>query len=393
VDIHTQQFVGPEFQSASGVIGLKFGPDGSVLAGFTRANTIVLWDVGSGRQIGSPLIGGSGRIGSIALSPDGSVLASASANEDDVRLWDLASGFDVRRQSQLSNSLSFSPDGTMLAAGGTEPVVRLLELRTGAMVSLPSGSRWINCVAFTPDGKTLAAACDGGVLRFWDITAPEAPTELAPMRREQASVGIIVNGEPLLSLPPAPVRVVAFSSDGHTTATLTTGDVSLWEWPPGVVPAQRLLGRSGAASPATTLAFGPDGHPLATGHADGTVQLWDVASGHPLADSFAAHAAGVQGGVSSLAFSPDGKALATGSNDRTVRLWDLATRRAIGQPLVGHEHVVTVLRSVLMVRFWLRVVATETFGCGMWPRVRCWALRSQAWESPSRVWHSRATAR
>ena len=72
------------------------------------------------------------------------------------------------------------------------------------------------------------------------------------------------------------------------------------------------------------MAFSPDGHTLASGNADGTVRLWDVADpahprplGQPLTGASAA-------AVNSVAFSPDGHTLASGNDDGTVRLWDVA---------------------------------------------------------------------
>ena len=66
-------------------------------------------------------------------------------------------------------------------------------------------------------------------------------------------------------------------------------------------------------------AFSPDSKTLASASIDGTVKLWDVATGRRLA-SVGAH----EKGTWTLAFSPDGKMLATGGEDRMVKLWDVA---------------------------------------------------------------------
>jgi WD40 repeat protein len=86
--------------------------------------------------------------------------------------------------------------------------------------------------------------------------------------------------------------------------------------------ATHQLGRSltGHARPVMSVAFSPDGQTLATGSADHTVRLWDVATrrqiGHPLT--------GHTDAVTSVAFSPDGKTLATGEFDGIARLWDVS---------------------------------------------------------------------
>ena len=103
---------------------------------------------------------------------------------------------------------------------------------------------------------------------------------------------------------------------------------------PRAPPARHLTGDPGRA---TSVAFSPNGTTLAAGNADGTVRLWDMATGRQIGRPLT----GPADPVTSVTFSPDGTTLASASPDHTVRLWDLATSRPVGAPLTGHTGQVT----------------------------------------------------
>jgi WD40 repeat protein len=80
-----------------------------------------------------------------------------------------------------------------------------------------------------------------------------------------------------------------------------------------------------------SVADDPGGKILAAGRQDGSVQFWDLRSGHALGPPITAHV----GNVSSLAFSPNGRTMASSGADGTIRLWDVAHRALVGGPLGG----------------------------------------------------------
>ena len=131
----------------------------------------------------------------------------------------------------------------------------------------------------------------------------------------------------MLPADPSIVRAVAFSPGGRLLASADgDGTVRLWNLATGQPVGVPLRGTSDPNG-VRAVAFSPHGNLLASGDADGTVRLWNLARGHPAGATLRATRApwGVRGGVRGVAFSPDGKLLASADGDGTVRLWNPAT--------------------------------------------------------------------
>ena len=130
---------------------------------------------------------------------------------------------------------------------------------------------------------------------------------------------------------------LAFSPDGGTLASGSADDtIRLWD----VATGKGIAALRGHTSSVRSVAFSPDGKTLASASEDKTVRLWDAATGQNTA-VLREHTDFVR----SVAFSPDGKTLASASDDKTVRLWDVATRKSTATLNVEGSFAVSVAFS------------------------------------------------
>lgn len=329
---------------------VAFSSAAPLLAGRTGDAQVALWRLDQEQRV-AVLGGYGGPVDSVALSPDGTLLANDGFGNG-VRVVEATAGrilWEVHGHEYLFDSgvssLAFSPDGTVLAAGmmwlddtGTWGEVRLWEADTGKPVRtipVPPLGEWqdggVYSLAFSPDGALLAAGCDADTVRFWDTATGEV-VRIITATGGAGSVAFSPDGR-LLAGGDGDVRIwevatgrqlQAIAAHGYTVhqlafspsgAILVAADtLHLYAWD---VETGREVWRSGDP-PYTlySLALAPDGTVLAVGQADGTIWLWDTGSWQEVG-TVRAH----KDAVRALVFSPDGALLVSGSADGTVGLW------------------------------------------------------------------------
>ncbi|MFN8494724.1 MAG: BTAD domain-containing putative transcriptional regulator [Caldilineaceae bacterium] len=272
-----KQANGPDWtlQGARGPLyAVAISPDGRTIAGGGYDRTIYLWDIAS-RQLRQTCYGHTGSISTLVFHPNGQLLASG-AGDGAVRLWSLPQVEDDPRRATV---------GTMSA----QPVA-----------VLKADQDIVHDLAFSPDGRLLARGGTDRMLRLWDMTQSDYP-ELVEARK-------LVQDE-----SEEDIFAVAFSPDGSKVACSGNHLIHLLDLQNGATP----LHLHGHTHWIYAVAFSPDGTILASSSADCTICLWDVASG-----VLRAVLRGHRETVFKVAFTPDGAAVVSSSFDGTLKVWD-----------------------------------------------------------------------
>jgi WD40 repeat protein len=392
------------------IVSLAFSPDNQFLASGSFEK-IILWDISTGQKL-REFPGHAGINWCIAFSPDNRLLTSVSQSNT-IYLWEISTGIQsqylaiARRKPDLTGfpllnyvdvkSITFSPNGQLLAFGSSDDTVELWEIATDKQPQiLGEHTNSVRNVTFSPDGKLLGSGSWDKTVRFWDITTGTQQNSFEVGTNEVTSIAFSPDNQffaiarededkPLLlwnvmSGEKSPVFLedicvlsrIAFSPNNQVFAGTSYDSILLWNkttgkllkelsddtetiWSIAFSPDSQLLasgchdqtirlwnlatGQQLETFPVFTdevysVTFSPDGKVLASGSGDAIVQLWDVNTGQ-LIRVLEGHISR----VNSVAFSPDGKVLASGSWDETVRLWDVNTGQLI-QVLEGHTNTV-----------------------------------------------------
>jgi WD40 repeat protein len=348
---------------------LAFSPNGKLVATGSGGPVLRLFEAATGKEQARSS-GHRGPVSALVIAADGKTIVSKGA-DNTIRRWDAATGKELNHFTVPGGTtvVAFSPDAASVALGNIDNSIRVHETATGKEVYQAKGhANGIAAIAFSPDGKTMASRGSAdNAIRLYDAVKG---SDLKQITVQVENAAPNPGGGLVRAAFLGGNASLVFSPDGRTVAS-TVGGANAAQW--------QIIGAPGAGGPGnvihlwdvttgkvarkiglpqqrsvTSMAFSPDGRVLATENADGTISLWEVASGkermHLGKAGAAQPAAGrpalmIAGGgfgqfggaaATTLAFAPDGRTLVARSGDQSIRVWDVVAGKEIRQ-FKGHQ--------------------------------------------------------
>lgn len=261
---------------------------------------------------------------SVAASPDGALLASAST-DNIIRLWDRETGeasLALEGHAAEVTALEFLPGRALLVSASADQTIRFWNLDDGSLAGRVDTSSEINGLTLLANGTRMATAHADNFARYWVV--PDGPTQTLAEVAEEASV-----------LAVSPDR--QFFATANAAGLIRVVDVDC-----GQLLDVSWQAHDGAV---TAMSFSSAGTRLVSAGADGTVRLWDYTTGSPVvirptfdpaAEATAVAAAkpvasgpelstlrGTPGAVTAVSIRADGKEVTAGMSDGEVTVWNL----------------------------------------------------------------------
>ena len=258
------------------------------------------------------------KIDSISFSPDGKLLACGEnvteypSKPTSIHIWNVESNTKIKTLTLDVNSsriraVTFSPDGKCVL-GCTFGSAYILDVTSGNVKQklILERDGTIKCATYSPDGNYVVSGSTHGKGHIWDVKSGTTIRTLeVGYRTDLHSVAYSPDGKYVVS------GYGEYVSTGHEYRDNT---VRIWDVESGI--AIKTL--NGHTKEVSSVAYSPDGKYVVSGSSDGAVRIWDIVSGKEK------HKLDGKSGVNTVAYSPDGKYVVAGSGNK-INIWNTKT--------------------------------------------------------------------
>lgn len=280
---------------------IAWAPTGRLFALGLGSSEVVIVDGLTGNELRTVKI--QGGVASLAFSPNGKILAVGGADRQ-IRLVNTEKWVEqsaIKGHGHLVQSLSFTPDGQKLLSGSADGTVKLWEVGKREERILYCTKAYASNAAFSHDSKRLLTGSNDHNLRIWDTSNGDLLHTLNDHQQDENQ-----NIYPFF---------LSLSADGKKAATGGIGGIRIWD----ITAGKQLLKISFPLGYATTLS--PDGR-FVTSIGPWGIKVWDATTGREL-ESFGEYLKH----VNAMLFLPDNRTLVTAYDD--LIFWDTATQKEL----------------------------------------------------------------
>ncbi|MGE3807446.1 MAG: HlyD family efflux transporter periplasmic adaptor subunit [Gemmataceae bacterium] len=324
--------------------------DSKLILSASEDGSLRIWERGNRHE--QRILWHDSPVRALACTPQGArrSLCVTGSSDGKVRLWNLDAQGDkpelvcAQQHKGSVTALAFSPEGNWFASAGEDREIHLFDAATGELkYRLPAGHRAaITSIQFTPQARLVSTGRDH-TLRVWQLGEEAAKLSDTIDRRSGyvQQPGVSPDGRTVLL------------DQGKVLRLLTLDERR----------TEGILANPAEGSHFTTFAaFSPDGRLILTaGSAEGRLQLWRAPSPASRPYVLRQFVSNDVSPATSVAFAPDGSFAVTGTKDRHVQVWPLPTAQEIEEQVTARVSLIegSVESSARQIRFWAEVDNTD----------------------------------